>query len=207
MAVVGAGPDLIAFAPASALADVPSRYEHNPRPRSLSRPALAEATDFYAGHGRFLVRTVLLRAEGWSEDATAPFIRSSVAAARLCGHLAHSDVEYLVCIAMNPVGRLIAIHEAAVGGVEQATATTHQLIKVAMLCSARSMIMVHNHPSGDVQPSPSDVRFTAKIKKALDCVDVNFADHIIVGPKAGAVDVHYASFADMGLLDGIDKFA
>ena len=56
------------------------------------------------------------------------------------------------------------------------------------------MILVHNHPSGNLTPSQSDVHITKKIKKAGELMDIQLLDHLIVG------DNDYFSFSDEGMI-------
>jgi DNA repair protein RadC len=68
------------------------------------------------------------------------------------------------------------------------------VIKKAIEKLASAIILCHNHPSGNIQPSNSDADITTKLKKAAKYMDINVLDHIIVS------DSEYFSFADEGLL-------
>jgi DNA repair protein RadC len=59
---------------------------------------------------------------------------------------------------------------------------------------ASSIILVHNHPSGEVQPSNADKEITNKVKNILQITDTNLVDHLIIG------DEKYYSFCDEGIL-------
>jgi DNA repair protein RadC len=61
---------------------------------------------------------------------------------------------------------------------------------------ACGIIISHNHPSGNLNPSEADRTLTEKVKKACDLMDIKLYDHIIVSPYEGA----YYSFADEGLI-------
>ncbi|MCA8834162.1 MAG: hypothetical protein K8953_03665, partial [Proteobacteria bacterium] len=61
--------------------------------------------------------------------------------------------------------------------------------------NASSVILVHNHPSGDPKPSKADVELTRHIQAALDTVKITLHDHIIIGAQS------HASLHDLGLLD------
>jgi len=60
--------------------------------------------------------------------------------------------------------------------------------------NAAAVILAHNHPSGEAEPSQSDINLTQQLKKALDLVDVRVLDHLIIGNGAAS------SFAERGLL-------
>jgi DNA repair protein RadC len=65
---------------------------------------------------------------------------------------------------------------------------------VALQSLSSSFILVHNHPSGNRQPSDADLKITKKIKKAAEYMEINVLDHIIL------TDDSYTSFADEGLI-------
>ncbi len=68
------------------------------------------------------------------------------------------------------------------------------IVKEAVLQLASSIILIHNHPSGNLQPSKEDVTITKKIKEASKLFDINVLDHLII--SAGK----YYSFADNGII-------
>jgi hypothetical protein len=151
--------------------------------------------ELFDGHAGLLVRTALVRAVDFDQARTRfPGIGSSKDAARMCGHLARADNEYIVVLAVDCRQRVLAIYEAAVGGVASADADFRQISKVPLLCGASGAILVHNHPSGDPMPSPEDLAYTRQIKTALDCIGIPMLDHVIV-----ARDGHF-SFLDAGVL-------
>ena len=55
-----------------------------------------------------------------------------------------------------------------------------EVVKTALACNASGIILYHNHPNGDVMPSPSDIALTATLKSLLTYVDVRLIDHIII---------------------------
>ena len=68
------------------------------------------------------------------------------------------------------------------------------LFKNAVLLTASGVIVAHNHPSGNLNPSESDVKITKKIKEAGNLLDIQLLDHLII------YDSDYYSFADNGVL-------
>ena len=70
---------------------------------------------------------------------------------------------------------------ASIGEVNNALASPRELLKAAILSNATGVIMLHNHPSGSLQPSRQDIRLTDKLKMVCDLIDVKLLDHIIVG--------------------------
>ncbi len=92
--------------------------------------------------------------------------------------------------------RLISHESLCTGTINAAPVYPREVVKAAITNNASCVILAHNHPSGDTDPSQADERVTYKLKKALDLIDVNILDHIIVGhPDSGT-----KSFAECGLL-------
>lgn len=80
------------------------------------------------------------------------------------------------------------------GTIDGASVHPREVVRDAMVCNAAAVIFVHNHPSGISDPSRADVRITARLKSALELIDVRVLDHLIIG--AG----EYTSLAERGLL-------
>lgn len=80
------------------------------------------------------------------------------------------------------------------GGLSGTVADPKKIFKTALENYAASVILCHNHPSGNIRPSDSDIRLTQKLKKAGSFLDLPVVDHIIIGEN------NYFSFADDGLL-------
>ncbi len=171
------GPDEVLFGPAEEMA-TPVALAASPNPRrrrAVEHPAL----DLYAGESKYLVRTALIRAEGYP-GRPGPKVTTGEAVARLCAHLVHADQEHMVAIAVDNRMQLRAIHEAAIGGSSSLGVEAQHLMKVAFLTSSTGMFMVHNHPSGSSLPSPEDISLTKHVKSALSCIGLRLVDHVIV---------------------------
>jgi DNA repair protein RadC len=80
------------------------------------------------------------------------------------------------------------------GGISATIADIRIILKTAIEYLASSIIICHNHPSGNIKPSESDISLTNKIKEAAKLLDINVLDHIIF------TDTSYYSFADEGKL-------
>ncbi len=91
---------------------------------------------------------------------------------------------------------LIEDKKVAQGTLDHATVYPREVVKEALNVGARSVILVHNHPSGDLTPSHSDINLTKKILGALQTVEIQIHDHIIVGKG------ETTSFKELGLWIG-----
>ena len=80
------------------------------------------------------------------------------------------------------------------GGISETTVDIRLLFKSALQCGATAIIVAHNHPSGVLKLSTSDIKLTQKIKKAGENMDIKLLDHLIISEKG------YFSFADEKLL-------
>ena len=80
------------------------------------------------------------------------------------------------------------------GSLTESVVSPREVIKEAVNHAAASVVFVHNHPSGNPEPSEEDKRVTRTLKSACEVVGINVLDHIIIGHKG------YYSFADSGLI-------
>ena len=80
------------------------------------------------------------------------------------------------------------------GGVSGTVVDVRLILKPAIECLASSIILAHNHPSGNLKPSQEDINITKKVKDAAKLLDMIVQDHLIVG------DQIYFSFADEGIM-------
>ncbi len=121
---------------------------------------------------------------------------SSPTAARDYITLKLAQLEHEVfCVAfLDSQHRVIEFQEMFRGTLAQASVYPREVVKEALRLNAGSVLLVHNHPSGDFTQSRSDEMLTQTLKSSLQLVDVRVLDHLIVS-KAG-----YLSFAERGLL-------
>lgn len=84
------------------------------------------------------------------------------------------------------------------GTVDSSAVYPREIVKDALRYDASSLIFVHNHPSGDPEPSASDKRITKDLVLAARIMQLSVLDHIIIG------DDRYFSFADHGLIEDFD---
>ena len=67
------------------------------------------------------------------------------------------------------------------GTIDGASIYPREIVKAALFANASAVILAHNHPSGQPEPSAADKRITERIKSALALVDIRILDHVIVG--------------------------
>ncbi len=107
-----------------------------------------------------------------------------------------SDLPYeeFWVLCLNRQNKIIEKHKVSQGGIAGTVIDVKIILKLAVNELASSIILCHNHPSGNITPSSNDKKITDKLKKASDYFDIKIIDHIIVA------DDKYFSFADENLI-------
>lgn len=123
-----------------------------------------------------------------------PQITCSTDCARILRQVWFRPLEHVECFYMlllNRANRLLGYSLISLGGIAGTTADPKVMFQVALKTNASAIILAHNHPSGNPQPSPNDVTLTQKAKQAGELLDITVLDHLILLPGTG-----YYSFAD-----------
>lgn len=121
---------------------------------------------------------------------TSPVVVKEYLTAKLAG----LDVEVFAVLFLDSQHRLIEYVEMSQGTLNQASVYPREVAKAALQRHAAAVIMAHNHPSGNPEPSAADKALTTHLQKALALLDVRTLDHVIVAGQ------ETASFAELGLL-------
>lgn len=104
-----------------------------------------------------------------------------------------SPVENFGVLVLDVHNNLIASHILTKGTLNATMAKAREVFQVALLHNGCSVILFHNHPSGDAAPSKNDIEVTDEIEKAGEILEIPVLDHVVIG------DTYY-SFANNGLL-------
>ena len=97
---------------------------------------------------------------------------------------------------LNRANKVLGITTISEGGLSGTVTDVRLIYQYAIKGNASGIIIAHNHPSGNISPSESDMKITNKIKEAGNLLDIQLLDHIIITPE---MDL-YRSFADEGQL-------
>ena len=155
---------------------------------SPAPPAVAEPPRFDVPV--FSVRLVRER------DHETTLVRTPADAARVCCELLEGfDREVFLAIALSTANRVIGAHVCHVGTVDACVASPREVYRFCLLVNARSVIVAHNHPSGNLEPSSADVQVSKQIKAAGEAVGVTLLDSVVCG-----YDGRYTSLVERGLL-------
>lgn len=106
--------------------------------------------------------------------------------------LCEMDREVLCVINLKSDGTPINCNIVSIGAVNQTLAEPRELFKASILSNAAQMLMMHNHPSGSLEPSRQDVMMTNRILDLSELIGIRLVDHIIVGNDSN----RYFSFSE-----------
>ena len=102
--------------------------------------------------------------------------------------------EEVKLLLLNRANMVLGIYELSKGGTTACIVDIKMVLAIALKCNAQGIVVIHNHPSGNLKPSEADNNLTTRLKQACEIVDINMLDHLIIS-KDG-----YYSFKDEGKL-------
>jgi DNA repair protein RadC len=94
--------------------------------------------------------------------------------------IAHLKHEEFWVIFLNQNSKILAIENLGKGGITSTSVDVRLIVKKAILCNATALMICHNHPSGEVKPSPDDQRLTMQIQQATEYLNIKLLDHLIL---------------------------
>ena len=117
-----------------------------------------------------------------AHDGDRVTIRSPQDAADLLlPQMQHLEQEHLVTLILNTRNQVLKVHTVYIGSVNTAMVRVSELFREAIRRNAPALIVAHNHPSGDPNPSPEDVAVTRQMVAAGKLMDIEVLDHLVVG--------------------------
>ena len=102
--------------------------------------------------------------------------------------------EYFKVLFLNQDNQVLGYTLISEGGITETCADVRLIMQAALLTNSVALILVHNHPSGNLKPSRQDMEITKQVRDAAQLMRIKVLDHIIL------TDTEYYSFADEGLL-------
>ena len=127
-----------------------------------------------------------------------PVIRTSVEIYELLQQLWNKNLlelqEEFKVLLLNRRNKVLGVYNASVGGIGGTVADPKLILAAALRAGASSLVLSHNHPSGDTKPSRADEVLTERIKMGAALFDISVLDHLIITVEG------YFSFSDEGLL-------
>lgn len=102
--------------------------------------------------------------------------------------------EEVFVVVAGPAGRLIRVEPLSIGTSERCLVSVREVISIGLRCEGASIALAHTHPSGNLHPSPEDVRLTRDVTKGAESVGLHFLDHVILAGD------RWTSLRNLGLL-------
>lgn len=125
-----------------------------------------------------------------------PQVRSSVDALKLFRESWDKETielyEECKLMLLNRANKVLGIAQISRGGISGTVTDVRIILQYALKANASAIVLCHNHPSGNLQPSDADLKITSKLKEAAVIHDINMLDHLII------TECGYYSMADMG---------
>lgn len=109
--------------------------------------------------------------------------------------LEFADREELIVCSMDTKNQPISISVVSIGSLNSSLVHPREVFKAAILSNAASIIVFHNHPSGNINPSSEDINVTNRLHEAGKIMGIELIDHIIIGS-----DDNYCSLKQKGIL-------
>jgi len=124
------------------------------------------------------------RLDGYPESSRKPVVKTPDEVVRLVkGRLKGKKREHFLVILLDTRGQLIKISEISIGSLDSSIVHPREVFKEALSASAASVIFVHNHPSGDPEPSEDDIKLTERLANAGEVMGIDVLDHVIIGDE------------------------
>lgn len=115
----------------------------------------------------------------------------------LLQHFADRKQEQFLCVSLNGAHEVIAVRVVSIGILNRTIVHPREVFGDPISDRAASIIVAHNHPSGQLTPSEEDRNITQRLKEAGELLGIQLLDHLIISPKG-----EYFSFAEQGILYG-----
>ena len=128
-------------------------------------------------------------------QVTHSIINPQAAEAILHDRMQALDHEEVWAVFLDRKAKVIDQQMLSKGTLSQTAIDCRTVLRNALLVNAASVILLHNHPSGDPRPSAQDIHFTERLNKACSLMDIRLLDHIVIGDKG------FFSFADETIIN------
>lgn len=123
------------------------------------------------------------RSGDFAHNRRKAILRSDDAYDLIKGEMAWLDNEELRVLLLNIKNQVMANETIYKGTVNSASVRVSEVLRPAVRSNSAKMIVAHNHPSGDPNPSPEDILVTRRIRQSAEMMDIELLDHIIVGDR------------------------
>jgi len=109
-----------------------------------------------------------------------PLLKEPAAVYLLCEDIKDSEVEVVAAFMLDTRLKVLRREILSIGNINSSIVDPRELFKRAIKCNAANVILVHNHPSGDIDPSKEDIKVTAALKEGGKLLHLPLLDHLII---------------------------
>ena len=109
-------------------------------------------------------------------------------------HMTERATEMVLLLIFDSAQHLLGISEISTGAIDRSIISTREIAQTMLLSGGVNAIVIHNHPSGDVEPSETDIASTRKLIEGLRLLNLTLLDHMVVGRW------NYASMREKGVM-------
>lgn len=154
----------------------------------------------FKGIGEAKAITIIAALElGRRRQATEAVVRDKIMSSRQAyeifqPHLSDLSYESFYVLYLNRANKMIWKERMSTGGIAGTVVDTKMILRTAIEKLSSSIFIAHNHPSGNLKPSESDVKISRTLQSACNLIDIKLLDHLIIGDK------DYFSFHDEGMM-------
>ena len=119
------------------------------------------------------------------QEGTEQYVSKTISDAQtvyaLFSFLQQETKEHFIALHLDVKNRILCIDRVSAGTMTGSLIHPREVFKTALLSSAASVLLIHNHPSGDPTPSRDDISITEKLKGAGEMIGIAVLDHVIIG--------------------------
>ncbi|MFA5823215.1 MAG: DNA repair protein RadC [Thermodesulfovibrionales bacterium] len=119
------------------------------------------------------------------QEGTAEYVANTIIDAEtvyaLFSFLQQETKEHFIALHLDAKNRILCIDRVSAGTMTNSLIHPREVFKTALLSSAASLLLIHNHPSGDPTPSRDDISITEKLRGAGEIMGIAVLDHVIIG--------------------------
>jgi DNA repair protein RadC len=155
--------------------------------RFLAQAGVEDLTEDFLGMGKAKACQIKAAVELGKRISAAdlagnPVVRTPQEAAKLVlGDMSHLDREQFRVMNLNTRNQVLAVDIVSIGSLNSSPVHPREVFKMPLKRSAASVILFHNHPSGDTKPSDADVEVTLRLREAGKILGIEVLDHLIIG--------------------------
>ncbi|EFE6861226.1 hypothetical protein GFB19_13140 [Escherichia coli] len=176
----------------TALSPQSSQPELFPLAIMAQRGGLLPATSGLTPYAQRTIRRAINLLDKYLRKPGISFTSSTAARDWLRLQLARQEREMFMVLYLDNQHRLLESETLFAGSVNHVQVHPREVVKSALRFNAAAVVLAHNHPSGDPEPSQCDRNITGRLKEALAVVDVSTLDHLVIGSES------IVSFAERG---------